>query len=508
MYNAMFILTDLINILYIGIFIILLNIATSIHIILNKHEESVSAVLWLLTVSFLPILGTGLYILFGINRVYTKGLKIQIANETIMKEKDSTLLNSNKLGKASETMRNYLKQQLAFIYKPNNIKEYSDFNKMLDHYMPESTMIEGNNIELLCDGTQAYPKMLHAIKNAKSFIHLQSYIIVNDNFGKQLFSLLKTKANEGIEIKVIYDRFGSFYTFFSLFFKHFVSNIQNFQIKSFSLKPPWTLQLRNHRKLLIVDGKIAFLGGINISSENDKRLSPKKKHTHDLHSKVSGPIVAELQFSFLRDWHCISKTKPEDLLINKYFPKLKKEGEHIIRLITSGPGQKYEATEKCFIAAASAAKQSLWIMSPYFVPDKAYCKLLCASAARGVDVRIILPAKSDHFITTQAAKSLYKPLLEGGVKIYEKQGDFLHAKASLIDSKIARLGSSNCDIRSFRLNFELDIIVQEGNFSLKLLEQFQYEFKNSKQILLGNINNKTIHKQLTENFCALFTPIL
>jgi hypothetical protein len=119
----MFILTDLINIVYIGIFIILLNIATSIHIILNKHEESVSAVLWLLTVSFLPILGTGLYILFGINRVYTKGLKIQIANETIMKEKDSTLLNSNKFGKASETMRNYLKQQLAFIYKPNNFKE-------------------------------------------------------------------------------------------------------------------------------------------------------------------------------------------------------------------------------------------------------------------------------------------------------------------------------------------------------------------------------------------------
>ena len=500
-------LVELINIAYIGIFIALLDIVTIIHIILNKHEESVSAVLWLLTVIFIPVFGTALYILFGINRVYTKGLKIQSANKIIMQEKNSTLLNSsNKLNNASATMQKYLKQQHNFLYKSENF--YNSLNKMLNNYQPESLILQGNNIDLLCDGTQAYPKMLQTIENAKSFIHLQSYIIMNDEFGKKLFALLKKKALEGVEVKVIYDRFGSFYAFFTLFFKQFVTNIQNFKIKSFSLKPPWALQLRNHRKLLIVDGTSAFIGGINISSENEKKNLGQKKHTHDLHSKITGPIVAELQFSFLRDWHCISKTKPEDLLIDKYFPTLKKEGEHIIRIMSSGPGQNYEATEKAFIASASTAKKSLWIMSPYFVPDKAYCKLLCATVARGIDVRIILPEKSDHFLTTQAARSIYRTLLEGGVRIFEKKGDFLHAKATLIDGKIARLGSSNCDVRSFRLNFELDIFVQQGNFPTVMLKQFKYELQNSHEILIKDVINKKIYKQLIENFCALFTPVL
>jgi cardiolipin synthase len=445
------IISDILNITYILIFIALLDIVTTIHILLNKHEEAASAVLWLMTVFFIPGFGILLYILFGINRVYTKGLKIKVANQVIMNQKkqdyDDT---SEKSGtNAIATMRQYLKQQQKFIIEKSNISHFSTFNKILDSFMPQSVILKGNKTELLCDGTQAYPQMLDAISNAESSIHLESYIIMNDQIGKEIFAKLRQKASEGVEVKVLYDRFGSFHAFITMFFSTFVKNEKNFQIKSFSLKPPWAIQMRNHRKLLIIDGKTAFLGGVNISSDNDRRFTIKKRYTHDLHCKVIGPITAELQFSFLRDWYCISNESPDQILKKKYFPTLQEEGEHFIRLITSGPGQEMEASEKMFMAAAAAAQKHLWIISPYFVPGTDFCKSLSVAAAKGVDVRIILPAKSDHILTTFASRSKFKTLIANGVRIFERHGSFLHAKVLLIDKKTARIGSSNCDIRSF-----------------------------------------------------------
>jgi len=501
------IITDIINITYILVFLVLLDLVTAIHILLNKHEEAVSAVLWLMTIFFLPVLGVALYIFFGINRVYTKGLKIKVATQAIMNKRHHAHSEETD-HTATVTMRKYLEQQNKFSVVEEGGRSISKLNQILDSFIPESVLLKGNKVTLLCDGTQAYPQMIDAIRRAKSSIHLESYIIMNDEIGKTIFSLLRQKAKEGVDVKVLYDRFGSFHACFSLFFSHFMKNIDNFKIKSFSLKPPWAIQLRNHRKLLIIDGRTAFMGGINISNENDMRFVGKKRYTHDLHSQVTGPITAELQFSFLRDWYCVNNAQPNDILKKEYFPQLREEGENLIRLITSGPGQEYEATEKMFIAAAAAAEKALWIISPYFVPDTDFCKMLSTAAARGVDVRVILPRKSDHIITTFAARSKYRKLIENGVRIFERHGSFLHAKVLLIDNQVARIGSSNCDIRSFRLNFELDIIVENGLFPKELANQFQTELKNSKEITLDEISEKNLVIQLAENFCALFTPVL
>jgi cardiolipin synthase len=259
---------------------------------------------------------------------------------------------------------------------------------------------------------------------------------------------------------------------------------------------------------MVIDGRHAFLGGINISNDNFGRTSRKDRYIHDLHCRVTGPVVGELQFSFLRDWYFITGASPDQLIKKEFFPPLRKVGDSIARVVSSGPGQNYESTDKVYMTAVTTAKRYVWIITPYFVPDKPFCKLLCAAVARGVEIRIIVPRKNNHWYVQLATQSLYPVLLEAGVRIFEKKGHFSHAKALLIDGDWAKMGSSNCDVRSFKLNYELDFIVGKGSFLDDLHNQFKKEFADSAEVFLQDVSNKGIPRQLAENFCALFTPVL
>ena len=508
---------DYLKISYYTCVVILINIVTAIHILLNKHDEPVSAVMWLLTVNFIPGPGLMLYLLFGINRTKTRALNIRIANQLILearqRKEGSPPENTGhkppeSANEVHHTISHYLHQQHFFEYNGTKKEPYPEYCKMLDRLLPDTIPLSGNRVELLLDGTQAYPKMLAQIEKAEHSIHLQSYIIMNDTIGKALFEMLKKKANEGVTVKVLYDRFGSWHAFITSFFTKFINNLGNFEVRSFTQFRPWSIQLRNHRKLLIIDGKTAFIGGINISNDNYGRTARKDRYIHDLHCCVAGPVVGELQFSFLRDWHCITNASPVELLKDEYFPPMFNQGKSIARLVASGPGQDYEATDKVYMTAISTAKNYAWMMTPYFVPDKAFCKLLCAAVAKGIEIKIIVPAKNNHWYIQLATQSLYKKLLQAGVRIFEKNGPFSHAKAMLIDGQWAKMGSSNCDVRSFKLNYELDFIVEKGEFLEQLHNQFNKEVANSTEIRLEDIINKSIPRQLAENICALFTPVL
>lgn len=490
---------DFLVTVFLGLGFFLISLVTSIHILLNKHEEPVSAVLWVFVVFSFPIVGLIFYLIFGINRRHTQGIRIKTAHEFV---------NAGKIEPAHKPLISYLEEQRRFIAKVDS----PDFH-MLDRLLSSTVPLTGNKVELLCDGTKAYPRMLKEIEKAKNSVNLQSYIIMDDPIGKKIFDLLEQKAREGVNVKVIYDRFGSWPAFLSLFFTKFGKNIPNLKIRPFApfnLKAPWSIQLRNHRKLIVIDGQVAFVGGINISGDNDSRLNRKDRYIHDLHCFIKGPAVGEFQFSFLRDWHYVTSTPLDQLFKEDYFPSFKECGDSIVRVVASGPGgeEDYEASEKVFMTAVSTAKQYIWIMTPYFIPDKPFWRFLCMAVAKGVEVRIIIPQKNNHWYIHYATQSLYRPLLEAGIRIYEKRGSFSHAKAMLVDGVWAYMGSSNCDVRSFRLNYELDFTITKGVFLDQLHSQFMKEMEDSKEICLEDILNKKIALQLLENACSLFTPVL
>ncbi|HCE43862.1 MAG TPA: cardiolipin synthase [Lentisphaeria bacterium] len=488
------------------VFIIVVDIiicgVVAVHILLNKHEEATSALAWLIIVFSFPIAGTLLYIVFGINRIYTKGVDIQNANDFV-----SSLKHDPKLVLAGK----YFETSNRHIYKTEKPQDYPIFCSSLDKLMPDTMPLTGNRLELLLDGTKAYPKMIEEIEKAKSTIHLQSFIIMDDDVGKTILNRLEYKAKSGVKVKIIYDKFGSAKALFSFLIRKYGKNIPNFEMRPFSqfrLKAPWGIQLRNHRKVLVIDGKTAFVGGINISNDNISGLSSPDHYIHDLHCMINGPAVGELQMSFLRDWHYVSTDHPVELLIEEHFPLSEPCGDSIVRVIDSGPGQNYLASEKLFMTAAATAQKYVWIMTPYFVPDKPFWKLLCTAVARGVEIRIIVPRNNNHWYAQYATQSLYSTLLEAGIKIYEKEGSFSHAKAVLVDGVWAIMGSSNCDVRSFRLNYELDFVVMQGDFLDVLHSQFQKEMSESKEVLLEDILNKKLPQRLLENACSLLTPIL
>lgn len=477
--------------------------AAALHILLNMRDDSERASLWLILVAAFPVLGVILYLFAGLSRRNSLGSRLEKArNEFEEPGSDS----------ARRFFAEYNAALSGFVApeKEESVRNIS-FRVMLDRVFPDSPPLLGNSVELLRDGDAAYPMMIDAIRKAKKSIHLQSFIIANDSVGKMIFDALEKKARHGVEVKVIYDSFGSFSAILSHFFHRYSRRNSRMQIRAFvhsNLFAPWKIQLRNHRKLLVTDGETAFLGGINISADNFRLINRRAPAIHDLHCRVRGPAVGMLQRSFLRDWCYAANLAPDNVLNKEVFPPPVSSGNDLVRVIASGHGHCYQGTEKAFFTATATAKRYIWINTPYFVPDHAFSKALRIAAQRGVDVRILLPEKNNHWYMKMAGRSLYESLLSDGVRIFERHGNFSHAKAMLVDGEWTLFGSSNCDVRSFRLNYELDIVVSGGDFLSSIHDQFRHEFAQSREILFEEIRSRGFFTRLLESLCALFTPVL
>ena len=488
--------------LLLAFIVVVLQLAAIGHILITKHTNPSQSVFWLLLVLLLPGMGLLSYLVFGINRYeHVRSRIIQIRRS--LNGQHST--TARQLGALQRQMNQFqIKGRQAAL--PRMI--------MLDRLFPEHPALSGNQLEKLEDGVAAYPRMLADIKNAQSSIRLQSYILNSDKIGKKFIAALAERAAAGVDVKILFDSVGSFRSYFSQYFrKELRKNRRNFRIKAFSpinLLAPWKFQLRNHRKLLVVDGQIAYVGGINIADGNMRfKYLPPSRYIHDLHCRITGPAAAQFNLSFLADYlyTCRHSKHPLELSDGDH-ARLVPAGNSIVRVIPGGPGSTREATRKLFFAAAMLAEKELWILTPYFVPGRDYVDALCMAAARGVDVRIVVPAVSDHFYTAWAAKNFFDKLHDAGVTIYEKLGYFSHSKALLVDSEWGFMGSSNCDSRSFYLNFELDFCFEGGTFTSDMVAQFQKEFAGGRKLTGYRLKHTGKARQLLYSTAALFTPIL
>ncbi len=380
----------------------------------------------------------------------------------------------------------------------------------------KSPLIVGNKVSLLVDGPATYDAMFKAIRAAKDHIHLETFIFDADEAGRRFSDLFLKKRAEGVQVRILYDSAGCRTTpaeFFERLREGGVEALEFNPINPVNVREKWLLNNRDHRKILIVDGRIAFTGGVNISavysrtSSSPEGPSAKAKDDkngqrwRDTHVKIEGPAVAEFQKLFWDSWH---KQKGKEPSGGKFFPPLKKEGDILMQVIASASGSENRLTYIMYVSAFSHAEKSIHLTNSYFVPDDQTMKALTDAARRGVDVKMILPGSSDIGWAFYAGRSYYSRLLEAGVKIYERQRAMLHAKTAVIDGVWSTVGSTNMDLWSFMRNDEVNAVFLGREISAELEAQFASDLKESKQITLSQWEKRSYIEMIKEEFRRLF----
>ncbi|MBN2684051.1 MAG: cardiolipin synthase [Pontiellaceae bacterium] len=468
---------------------------------LKRRRHASATILWIFVVWSFPLLGALLYLAFGIDRVPNKGLRKRMANQHMMKQRQSRHADES----------GFVAWHYNYSTRLSDIHNaYSkELNRCMDTLNPEHPLLNGNVIHPLAGGDETYPLMLEAIKNARNHIHLQSFIIGNDKAGNRFMEALAKKAEEGVQIRLMFDRFGSTKAQLLGLFRKYRKQ-ENFHICGWTqanpLKSQFQINLRNHRKNLVVDGKVAFFGGVNIASDN--LTDGEQKGIRDYHFKVEGPMVHELQFSFLRDWYFMTNEPVDQLLCSDHFPKMLSIGDVRMRLIDSGPSNPPGLATETFFNAVILARHQILIVTPYFVPNHDILRALRSAAHRGVDVRLILPLKNNHRYAGLASRALYEDLLSAGVRILHRKPPFIHAKAMVIDDCAALVGTANLDIRSLELNYETMALIDDEEAANKLKQLIYEDIIVSTEVTLEEwLSRPAIHK-LGENLCSLMTPVL
>ncbi len=486
---------------------LILALGTGLHLIifilitlhcLRRRRNATSTILWIFLAWAFPVFGPLLYLTFGIDRVADRGFRKFLTEEHLLRTRKET----------QETApRAYWHNLLPGAPAQNEFQR--EFNRALNALLPDHPSLAGNHIAPLVTGDEAYPKMLKAIRGAKKHIHLQSFIIGNDATGREFMKALAAKAAEGVEVRLLYDRFGSTRAHLCGLFRKY-RKTPNFQIAGWTqanfLKKQFQINLRNHRKALIIDGSRAFFGGINLHDEN----TSQHKHgpIRDYHFELTGSLVQELQYSFLRDWYFITKEDPGILLSGSHFPHIDPAGEFTARLINSGPSTERDVAIETFFTSITLAKKQILAVTPYFVPPADVLRALQSAALRGLDVRLIVPQKNNHFYTGLASRALYEELLLAGVKIFERRPPFMHAKALVIDGEFSLVGTANLDERSLNLNYESSVAVYSEAFADSMKNIIHEDIALSDEVLLAQWQRRPAHRRLLENLAALMTPVL
>ena len=365
-----------------------------------------------------------------------------------------------------------------------------DRHLALEEGVAGSPLTVGNRMALLQDGPATYRAMFDAIAGAKDHIHMETYIIEDDEVGRKFAAALVARQAQGVEVALIYDSVGSIGTP-KEFFKNLTDNgvkvVEFNPVNPLTAKAGWDVNQRDHRKLLIVDGSSAFLGGINISSVYSGGSSPRHSSARppgsppwrDTHMRVEGPVVADFQKLFLDTW---AKQKGAPLASRNHLPQLGAKGGELVRAIGSSPDDPYSLIYATLISAIGAAESSVLLTNAYFVPDPQLLAALKGAAGRGVDVRIILPSRSDSWLVFNAGRSFYAELLAGGVKVYERRDALLHAKTAVIDGVWSTVGSTNLDWRSFLYNDEVNAVILGLEFGAQMRQVFEADILASDAI--------------------------
>jgi len=361
---------------------------------------------------------------------------------------------------------------------------------------------------LLKNGENKFPELLKAIRSATHHIHLEYYIYECDDTGLEMIELLIEKAKKGIEIRFIYDDFGSPGIKKKVEQRMKLAGIEIFpfhKINFYLLAN--RINYRNHRKIVIIDGDIAFTGGINVSDKYVNKGGAGKLFWRDTHVMIKGPAVYYLQYLFITDWNfcCPRQLAPDQ----SYFAK----GDRIlnncyVQIAASGPDSPLPSVLYSLLQAIYLAREEILITTPYFIPGESLLDALCVAALSGLKVKLLVPGISDSKFVNAASKSYYKTLLEAGVEIYLYQKGFVHAKTMITDSKLSIIGTANMDYRSFELNFEVNAIIYNSSFAQQMRDLFFADLDDALKIDMEEWISRPWHQQLPEKIARLFSPVL
>lgn len=477
---------------FLFLLILLLELLCIIGVIFFERKNPASTIAWLLVLLFLPIIGIVAYVAFGSSFPTRKKKKYHL------KAKHDSLYDHLLVG--------YLK-----ISKED--QAYCDpvYRRMIEYFKEEADGIytDKNQIRLFVDGASKFESLLKDMREAKGHIHLFYYIFKNDQIGKEVLTILEQKAREGVSVKVMYDGLGTMLGF-SRMFKALIEAggiVQPFSPLFFNLSPHIRINYRNHRKIVVIDGQIGYVGGANIGDEylgRDKKFSPWR----DTHLRLTGPCVWFLQERFFMDWLYALTEDPEPRNLEKYFPEPLSSGGMGVQIVSSGPDTSDKAPIKSgFLQMIYDSSDSILIQTPYFVPDDSFIDALRIAARSAVDIRLMIPKKTDNFLVQQANMAYSQIVLGYGVKVYLYDG-FLHSKTITCDRKIVSIGTTNMDIRSFSLNFEINAFIYNRDFASTHADWFGKDLKHCEKIDLHWFETRPLFSRAAYKLARLFAPLM
>jgi cardiolipin synthase len=455
------------------------------HALLFKRDPR-SALGWIVVCLTLPVAGSVFYWAMGVNRIHRKARQ---------------WLESGRRVAGWDRFASTPQIPKAFTL-PDNARHLSELMTLADRVVI-APLIEGNRLTPLVNGDAAYPAMLEAIHAAQKSVHISTYIFDADSVGRSFVDALIEAASRGVDVRLIVDSLGEKYSrpLVRDFFKGTGVQLGRF----LPLRYGGYVNLRTHRKILVVDGAIAFTGGMNIGGRHMVEKPVCRQPVVDMHFRVEGPIVAYLQRVFLEDWYFVAK---ELVSAPTYFPRLEVKGEALVRSVSDGPDKEFRKLLWLILGGLSCARKSVRIMTPYFIPDRPLISALVTAAMRGVEVTLVLPEKNNLPFVHWASRAYLWEILQHGVKVYYQPAPFVHTKLFLIDDIWALIGSANLDPRSLRLNFELNLEVYDTEFASVVASHFADAIAISREVTLAEVDGRSLAEKMRDCAAKLFSPYL
>lgn len=454
--------------------------------IMLENRSSTNTILWISFVFFVPIVGYFFYIYSG--QLTRQGLLFHDKR----KKADAVFEEEEPLAKR----RNELALNDAQISVSKVVQAMAD------------TPVRTNNeVEVLTNGKEAFPEIREKLRNATSFIHMVYYLFNSDETGKEIRDILIEKAQEGVTVRLLFDSAGSL-----KLKKKDIQMMRDAGVHVHVFLPlssallTQTFNFRNHRKIIVIDNEVGFVGGMNIGDEYHG-ISKEFPNWRDTHLMVRGMAIKELHLTFLMDWWYITKEN----IIHEYSQKpvaQPDEGSKCMQVVPSGPHNHHQIMRDVYTALINSAKDSVMIATPYFVPSREIHSALRIAAQRGVEVKLLIPNISDSWLAYYAGHSYFEELLEDGIEIFLYEKDFMHHKIMIIDDHTASVGTANMDVRSFYLNFEVNVLLYDGKPVKKLIRNYQDDLKESRKIDYDQFHKRSTKEKAKESLARLFSPVL
>jgi cardiolipin synthase len=471
------------------------NIFFAIVVVFYERRNPAVTWSWLMVITLVPYIGFVFYLMVGLD-----SRKYRLFSA---KAKKDELLVKQMMEQSGDSME----RQLKLVGQKNilQVRGSEHYNDMiyLNIFSGGGLFSKNNHVSLFHEGGPKFDDLLEGIRTAKRFIHLEYYIVRNDDIGQRLVEALAIKAAEGLDVRFMYDGMGSVTTPKRMFRPLAAAGGK---VTEFMRPHFFRINFRNHRKICVIDGETAYIGGLNIGNEylgKSKRFG----HWRDTHIKVRGDAVAQLELRFVMDWNFCSTDVIH--LRDGFFPRTSGIPRGVaMQIISSGPDTAQHNIHYAYVKMISEADKSIYIQTPYFVPDDAVFESLKIAALSGIDVRIMIPAKKDHPFVHWANLSYLGELVEVGVKCYLYQKGFVHSKMVLVDSLVSSIGTANMDIRSFKLNFEVNAFLYDAQVTKALEEQYLRDIEDSSQLTMEEYAKRSHAVKVKESISRLLSPLL